>query len=541
MSTLMHMITGRGVLPLRELSIESQVSGILAQAVVRQVFANPLTEPLEATYIFPLPPEAAVQSFRIRCGERITEGKIDEREAARQRYEEAVAAGHLAAVTEEERPNVFTIRVGNVPPMESVEVELELFWPLEVNEEDEIVFRFPLVVAPRYIGGNILPDRVGAGVAPDTDRVPDGSRITPPRLVGSQVGQVQFRFRVHVDTGGIAPIQVTTPLIPCIVTNTDAGFDVVTNPEAVPDRDLVIRYKLPANELRQHVWVTPDPDKEEGTYMVVVYPPPPDPDQTPPRDVVVLVDCSGSMGGWKLDAAKQLTIGILSRLRPSDRVALVAFSSYPMLHNPGCPWLSLQPNLQNHAVQWVRTLGAAGGTELEAALLAAQDLMRSARPDAQRLILLITDAQVGSEYMVLRRAKAANARLCVLGVDTAPNTALMRQLARSCDGWYEVVEAPSRIKAALATAARRLAGSLSNGASVRATGVRLPLNQAVPRSIHTLTPGLPVVVLGRYRGNVQNASFELLLHHDGKTKSVPLAPTVVQGNAIPAAWARAMI
>ena len=137
------------------------------QVTLQQTFVNTHDEPLEATYIFPLPDRAAVTRFRLEVAGRVVEGVLKERGAARREYDQAIQAGHRAAITEEERPGVFTMRVGNLPPGEAATVRLTLAGPLPYSD-GEATFRFPLVVAPRYIPGTPLPGRRSATARPPT-------------------------------------------------------------------------------------------------------------------------------------------------------------------------------------------------------------------------------------------------------------------------------------------------------------------------------------------------------------------------------------
>src|SRR5262249_22464896 len=165
--------TAKGHLPLRALDVRARIDGLLAQVELRQTFVNPHAEPLEATYIFPLPDRAAVTSFWMRVAGRVVEGVLKERGAARRDYDQALRTGHRASIAEEERPGVFTLRVGNLMPGEAATVHLTLSGPL-AYDFGEVTFRFPLVVAPRYVPGTPLPGpSVGDGTEPDTDAVPD--------------------------------------------------------------------------------------------------------------------------------------------------------------------------------------------------------------------------------------------------------------------------------------------------------------------------------------------------------------------------------
>jgi Ca-activated chloride channel family protein len=197
--------TARGNLPLKRLEVVAHIDGLVSTVHVAQSFVNALgsREPLEATYVFPLPDRAAVTRFEMRIGERIIEGVLRERGEARREYDTALAEGHRAALAEEDRSGVFTISVGNILPGEVAQVSLELTGPLACDD-GEATFRFPLVVAPRYIpGAQVDGAAVGGGTAVDTDAVPDASRITPPVLLPGFPKPVEFGLSVEVHDGGL--------------------------------------------------------------------------------------------------------------------------------------------------------------------------------------------------------------------------------------------------------------------------------------------------------------------------------------------------
>ena len=168
--------TARGLLPLVAMDVRAHVCGLAAQVVVEQTFVNAAKEPIEATYLFPLPDRAAVTSFRLRIEDRVIEGVLKERAAAREEYEQAIEKGHRAAIAEENRPDVFSMRVGNLMPGDRAVVTLKLAGPLEYAD-GEATFRFPLVVAPRV--DPAMPDtRVPAHGSDDSGgrcrgRIPD--------------------------------------------------------------------------------------------------------------------------------------------------------------------------------------------------------------------------------------------------------------------------------------------------------------------------------------------------------------------------------
>src|SRR3954464_11429479 len=191
--------TERGLLPLIAMDVDARVAGVIASIEVAQTFVNTTGAAIEATYMFPLPDRAAVHRFRMEVAGRVIEGVVDERGAAREQYDQAIAAGHRAAITEEERPGTFTLRVGNLMPGDKAIVRLSLVGPLPVDD-GEVTFRFPLVVAPRYMPGHDLPgDQAGLGPAADTDHVPDASRISPPVLLPGCPNPVRLGVRVTLE------------------------------------------------------------------------------------------------------------------------------------------------------------------------------------------------------------------------------------------------------------------------------------------------------------------------------------------------------
>src|ERR1700712_1872987 len=172
--------TDRGNLPLDRLSVRTKISGLVARTVVVTEFLNTHDVALEATYVFPLPDRAAVTGMTLTADNRTVEAELQERATAREAYDQAIASGRRASIAEEDRPDVFTMRVGNILPAERVVIELSLVGPLPF-EDGAARFRFPLVVAPRYIpGAPIAGPQAGDGQQLDTDAVPDASRITPP-------------------------------------------------------------------------------------------------------------------------------------------------------------------------------------------------------------------------------------------------------------------------------------------------------------------------------------------------------------------------
>lgn len=245
-------------LPLKALSVDAHIVGLTATSSIRQRFINNSTTTIEATYIFPLPPRAGVTDFMTTLAGRKVVGVLKERSQARTAYEEALAAGQRAAIVEEERPDVFTVRVGNLGPSEEAIVELVLTGPLEV-QDGEATFRFPMVIAPRYTTGSpVSGDQTGSGVKGDTDAVPDASRVTPPRLGPGDV-RPELDVTVSVDGAGLAISDLQTSLHASVIEEMTCGKRLVrVQPGDRADRDFLLRFRVDRSALATSAVVVND-------------------------------------------------------------------------------------------------------------------------------------------------------------------------------------------------------------------------------------------------------------------------------------------
>src|SRR6185437_6812710 len=168
----------KSMCPLKHTDVKAQISGFISRVIVTQEFQNPFQDKIEAVYTFPLPQNAAVDDMTMIVGDRTVRGKILPREEAQAVYDAAKSSGQVASLLDQERPNIFTQSVANILPGEQIKITISYVETLNyVNGAYEFVF--PMVVGPRYIPGEAVSQSKGNGFAPDTDRVPDASRITP--------------------------------------------------------------------------------------------------------------------------------------------------------------------------------------------------------------------------------------------------------------------------------------------------------------------------------------------------------------------------
>ncbi len=504
------LTTDKGPLPLKVVDVQARLEGLVAETILTQTFVNTHEMPLEATYIFPLPDRAAVTAFRMEVGGRVVEGELKERAQARQDYDEAIEAGHRAAITEEERPGVFTIRVGNLPAGESATVRLTLVGPLSYDE-GEVQFRFPLVVAPRYIPGNPLEGRsVGDGVELDTDAVPDASRITPPVLLPGYPNPVLFSMVVNVQPARLAVRDVRSSLHAVVSEQLPDGMmHIVVQPGERLNRDFILRYKVGTNTVQSSLTLVPDAAADEGTFVLTVVPPavvPTAQRRNRPRSVVFVLDRSGSMEGWKMVAARRALARMIDTLVDRDKFTVLAFDDSveaPDLgEGEGEGVLVAATDRQRfRVIEWLAMIDARGGTEMAQPLDHAVTLL-TADPSADRIVVLLTDGQVGNEDQILQALgkRLKDIRIFTVGVDRAVNEAFLRRLAAVGGGLCDVVESEDRLDEVMAKVNRRIGSPLLTNLNLDVTQLAVEPDSQVPGRLPDLFAGVPITVFGRYRG-----------------------------------------
>jgi Ca-activated chloride channel family protein len=531
--------TERGNLPLGRIDIRADITGLNSEVQLIQDFVNVFEEPLEATYVFPLPDRGAVTAMKMTADGREVTAELQDRFEARQAYAEAIASGRRASIAEEERPDVFTMRVGNILPGERVSVAITVVCPL-AYEDGEATFRFPLVVAPRYIPGTPLPGpSVGDGYIADTDAVPDASRITPTVLLPGFPNPVALTIDVGIDPAGLTLSQVRSSLH---VVNTVDGR-VRVQPGERANRDFVLRLRYGADHFTNSLNLVPDADGDEGTYLLTVLPPvssaPPR-----PRDVVLLLDRSGSMNGWKMVAARRAAARIIDTLTTADRFAVLTFDD--RIDRPrGIPdgLAAATGLLRYRAVQYLNWVDARGGTELLSPMRQALDLLDDVHDGRDAFVVLVTDGQVGNEDQILGELADAvdDVRIHTVGIDRAVNAGFLGRLAGISGGRCELVESTDRFVEAMDNIHRRIGAPLAYGLSLTADGLEILAGTTTPARLPDLFPGVPLVVAGRYRSQ---ASGTLVLHgttRDGRQWSATVRGERTESPAVTAQWARAYL
>lgn len=436
-SLLFRMATGYVVATRMNTDIDATISGLVARVRVRQEFRNSGPDWVEGVYVFPLPDSAAVDHLRMRIGDRVIEGEIREREKAKEAYEAAKSAGKKASLVEQERANLFTTSVANIGPGETVSIEVEYLETLLIDE-GTFSLRFPLTLTPRYIPGSPLPDRKGSGWSADSTSVPDASRITPPVVTASNDHKVTFHATL---TAGV-PLQfVASRYHPISVSQENNRYTVdLSGPDVPMDHDLEITWRPVPDSTPRAMLFTETIAGEPHVLMMML---PPDdlsiPQEPMPRELVFVIDTSGSMHGTSLDQAKRALIMALEGLRAGDRFNVIQFNSVTSaLFDTDAAATAANVAI---AKRYVAGLEANGGTEMRPAL--RQALSAPIAESHLRQVIFITDGSVGNEdeLFALIEKELGGARLFTVGIGSAPNSLFMRKAAEAGRGTFTFISA----------------------------------------------------------------------------------------------------
>lgn len=420
-------------LPLQATAIRASAQGGIARVTLVQRFTNPYDVPLAVSYQVPLPPDGAVSGYAFDLGERRIVGKVDEKRRARERYEQAIVEGRSAALLEQDRSSLFTQDIGNIPARATVVAEIAIDQKLRWLAEGSWEWRFPTVVAPRYLGeeGRVKDaERVSVDVAESelSPRAELSLHIDEPLADGARPESSSHPIRVAEERGG-------------------ALVSLVSERGARLDRDIVVAWRSAGERVKTQLLTARKDGTERAFGLLTVLPPrAADAKDAVARDLILLLDTSGSMHGEPLDQARRVSLALVDSLGDRDSLMMIEFSERPRDWRPSPVRCTREAKAE--ARTWLEKLEAGGGTEMHSGILAALAPMRA---DAQRQVVLISDGLIGFEDeivgTILNRLPIGS-RVHTVGVGSAVNRSLTQAAARAGRGHEAIIalgEDPERI------------------------------------------------------------------------------------------------
>lgn len=492
-----------GFVPLKHTGIKTEISGFVARIEVTQEFENVLPDAVEAVYVFPLPHESAVDGMTMTVGEREIRAVIKERDEARKIYEQARNTGHTAALLDQERPNIFTQSVTNIPPNGTVQIKLSVLELLKY-EAGTYEFAFPLVVGPRYIPGN--PTSAGDhGTMPNSDQVPDASRISPP-VAGVHTDDATAGHDVSMEINLAAGVPVgdvesTSHKIFADRTGADSYHVTLADQAVLPNKDFILKYEVAGAGISDAILTHAD---KTGGYFTLILQPPDRPQEKAlvPRQLIFVVDTSGSMWGFPLEMAKKTIQRALDNLRKDETFNLITFSGDTRILFPE-PVPATPENVAKAKEVLAGAYGSGGTEMMKAIRTALGDDAGKDKPmeaDPIRVVCFMTDGYVGNDADIIAEIKKhSDARVFSFGIGTAVNRFLLTKMAEEGHGDVEFVTAPGEAQAAADRFYERVHSPVLTNIAIDWNG--LPVTDVYPKDVRDLFSAKPIIITGRYSGN----------------------------------------
>jgi Ca-activated chloride channel family protein len=420
--------TSQHPVPLLGVKVEGYLLGRGAKLTIQQKFCNQEGTAIEAVYKFPLPENSAVAGFKAWIGERLIQSTIEEREKAFELYDKAMEKGHGAYLLDEERPNIFTLSVGNLNPGMEVVIEISLVMLLD-TEGSKYRFTLPTTISPRYVPAS-MPDDNGI---PATD-------IIHPEYAESVPYGLSLLLHIH-HSGKLAAVE--SPSHPIKVNLLQDLVKVEFASETVQmDRDFIL--VIDPGETATSKAYRYDQGEYSYWQLDLALPVSEFPRPSNSNEIIFLLDCSGSMQGQSINEAKKALEICLKALKPGGTFNVYRFgSTFNSFFD--LPFTYSEKSLNDALEQLEKTDANLGGTEIFAPL---KEIFEVPPTLHERIIVLLTDGEIGNEQQVfeLVAANKANLRFFPIGIGMGPNEYLIKGLARIGNGAAEFIHPGERIE-----------------------------------------------------------------------------------------------
>ena len=534
-----------GRCPLRHTDVEADIAGYVARVTVRQSFHNPTDEKIEAVYVFPLPEGSAVDRMTMVVGDKRIVGQVHPKPEARQIYEAAKQAGKVASLLDQERPNIFTQSVANIEP--GAEVQIEIGFVDTLKYEDGIFeFVFPMVVAPRYVPGQTYAmktdenNEVAFQLVDFAKPVTQIDPINPPVFLPHNRSGHDISMIVSID-GGMEIHDLASELHEIDIMQEEPTRAMVTLKELteIPNRDFILRYSTATDRIGDACLVHED---ERGRFFTLVLQPPRSvaPEGAVPKEMIFVIDRSGSMGGFPIEKAKETMKLCIEQMNPKDTFNLLSFSG-----GTGRCFESPQPNTpanREQALQYLKDLHGSGGTQMMPAILEA--LGGEHQPDRVRIVCFMTDGQIGNDFAIIDAVQknVATSRVFTFGIGNSTNRFLLEAMAHEGRGEVQFVSLNGEADQAAKTFHERIHKPVLTDISI--DWGTLAVEEVYPENYPDLFSVRPLMIHGRLTGPPTGTITLRGMTADGPFEDhIVVAPTEAarRNPALASLWARSKV
>lgn len=520
------LLRNGGAIPLTGVEVNADIIGKTARVQITQEFYNDLSSPIEAIYKFPLPENAALCGFIATVDGRRFTGKIEERNKAYEAYDDSVQAGHGGFLLDEDRPNIFTLSVGNMKPKTSAVISLTYVTVLDVSL-GETRFFLPTTISPRYV----------PRTTPERDGIPADEIVNPPITPSVPYG-LTINLAIH-DRERISSVDSPSHRIRTEYTE-DRILVSFSGEKIAMNKDFILAFTRKAEFLNACYYHRNGADlffqmdmtlidcndatRENGRDIA--------------REIIFLIDCSGSMGGTSIEGAKNALDIFLRAL--NDKISFNIFrfgTRYESLFDGCVPYTRENIDQARH---YLKNMQAdLGGTEMYGAFRAIYS--DPVPPNCLRSIVFITDGQVGDEEQIVRLVKqnAVSTKVFSVGIGNGPNEYLIKQIARSSSGWHEMISPNERIEPkVLSLFGKVISGPIEN--------IKIDWNQRIDQapSIPVIFPNMTTTIFGRLHDNYIVPSHVRItgtIDGDERTWKIPFHEVHAAENHLPLFWAKERI
>ncbi|MFT6875430.1 MAG: Ca-activated chloride channel family protein [Granulosicoccus sp.] len=504
----LHHVNGNTEAIQLDAHIDVTVTGLLAELTLTQKFQNTSDQWAEGTYLFPLHEESAIQGLLMIVGERTVHGQIMPKTTARNHYEDAKNDGKIASLVEQQRPNLFTMKVASIAPGEFLTIKLDITLPIDVVD-GYFNLRLPTTLTPRYTNSKTL--QLNTLDTPFVSKsLARGPRISINASIEPFVNAGLIESQTHR------------------LTATEKGFKIKLTPM---DKDILIHWPVTFTDVtKTQLFVS---NHKEDRYVQIMMTPPTlsHTEESIARELILVVDKSGSMAGVSMEAAREALHFAIDGLDAQDTFNIVAFDNdFIPLFSASRP---ATPQAIIDARRFTDSLIADGGTEMHSALSFALTAGHTTAGAAQqrsparlKQIVFMTDGSVGYEdaLLVSIKKQLGSSRIFTIGIGPAPNIWFINKAAQVGRGTSLTIRDSHDVANAITQLLSKLESPVLTDISIQYTNGNGEIYPNPIPDLYADTPGLWVSQISKYVDQIIITG-----KHDGKritqTLTLPTSST----------------